>query len=108
MMRSCVQHLLNKAFIQLQSLWRALSDFWKATVHPHRSKIYLMVSAPNGVHLSTAIKLYPGCRMTHSGIDLASKWRKDNSCPVKSLRLYLSPHWFVSSLLDDCRPTTTE
>jgi hypothetical protein len=27
MMRSCVQHLLNKAFIQLQSLWRALSDF---------------------------------------------------------------------------------
>jgi 2-methylcitrate dehydratase PrpD len=48
------------------------------------------------IHLTTAIKPYPGCRMTHTGIDLAEKWRRAKSSPIKSLRLSLSPHcWMV-------------
>ena len=48
------------------------------------------------VHITTAIKPYPGCRMTHTGIDLASKWRTVKTCPIKSLRLSLSPHcWMI-------------
>lgn len=48
------------------------------------------------VHTATAIKPYPGCRMTHTAIDLGSKWRKAKTCSVKSLRLSLSPHcWMI-------------
>ncbi|KEF58999.1 uncharacterized protein A1O9_03842 [Exophiala aquamarina CBS 119918] len=48
------------------------------------------------IHLKTAIKPYPGCRMTHTGIDLAEKWRKAKTVPIKSLRLSLSPHcWMI-------------
>ena len=48
------------------------------------------------IHLGTAIKPYPGCRMTHTGIDLAEKWRKSKTCPIKTLRLSLSPHcWMI-------------
>ncbi|CRG83338.1 hypothetical protein PISL3812_00689 [Talaromyces islandicus] len=48
------------------------------------------------IHITTAIKPYPGCRMTHSAIDLAAKWRKEKSCLIKSLCLSLSPHcWMI-------------
>lgn len=48
------------------------------------------------IHVTTAIKPYPGCRMTHTAIDLASKWRKQKSGLIKSLRLSLSPHcWMI-------------
>jgi 2-methylcitrate dehydratase PrpD len=48
------------------------------------------------IHTATAIKPYPGCRMTHGGIDLAAKWRKEKRGPVQSIRLSLSPHcWMV-------------
>ncbi|KAL6245732.1 hypothetical protein RBB50_007731 [Rhinocladiella similis] len=48
------------------------------------------------IHTETAIKPYPGCRMTHTGIDLAEKWRKEKATPIKTLRLSLSPHcWMI-------------
>jgi len=34
--------------------------------------------------------------MTHGAIDMASKWREEKTCGVKSLRLTLSPHcWMI-------------
>lgn len=48
------------------------------------------------IHTTTAIKPYPGCRMTHTAIDLAAKWRNTKSCKIKSMRLSLSPHcWMI-------------
>ncbi|KAJ9603716.1 hypothetical protein H2200_011902 [Cladophialophora chaetospira] len=48
------------------------------------------------IHITTAIKPYPGCRMTHTGIDIAGKWRTARTSPIKSLRLSLSPHcWMI-------------
>ena len=47
------------------------------------------------IHLSTSMKPYPGYRMTHGSIDMASKWREEKTCGVKSLRLTLSPHCWI-------------
>lgn len=50
----------------------------------------------NWIHTATAVKPYPGCRMTHGGIDLAAKWRGKVRGPVKSMCLSLSTHcWMV-------------
>jgi 2-methylcitrate dehydratase PrpD len=55
------------------------------------------------IHTSTAIKPYPGCRMTHNGNRSSSQVEEGEVMPDK-----VFASLFIASLLDDCRQTSAE
>ena len=63
----------------------------------HRGKISPILARPflqNWEFLSTAIKPYPACRMTHGQIELASKMRQARKNDVKQITIHMAKECF--------------